>query len=87
MYLCISLTLFQTKFVQFPWEAGSLQELPEPPYRFRIYRYCRLSLADKLKLFSGKKSTGKSTDSSMKSRRHLPRFQTQVTIMCFVNSC
>jgi len=39
---------------------------------------CRLSLADKLKLFSGKKSSGKSVDSGVKSRRHLPRFQTQV---------
>lgn len=37
----------------------------------------KLSLADKLKLFSGKKLTGKSVDSSAKSRRHLPRFQTQ----------
>jgi len=45
--------------------------------------YCRLSMADKLKLFSGKKSTGKSLDSSVKSRRHLPRFQTQViTLRC-----
>jgi len=46
------------------------------PVRMRVC--CRLSLADKLKLFSGKKSSGKSVDSGVKSRRHLPRFQTQV---------
>lgn len=40
--------------------------------------YCRLSLADKMKIFSGKKTTGKSMDSGVKTRRRLPRFQTQV---------
>lgn len=38
----------------------------------------KLSLADKLKLFSAKQSVGKSVDSGVKSRRRLPRFQTQV---------